>query len=221
MVVRMNDIDSRLERIERVLANQSLLDLAQQLQSLQTDVRTLRGELEELRHGSESLKNQQRGLYTDLDQRLKALEGGAPVATSAGDSGALPIPAGSDRMNYQAAFDMLKAGQYEKATAAFQRFLVTFPDSGLADNAQYWLGESYYVTRRYDEALKAFRTVVDRYPESRKLADAWLKIGYTQYELKAWKPAREALKRVQRDYPDTSAAAEASKRLERMTSEGH
>jgi tol-pal system protein YbgF len=160
-------------------------------------------------------------LYTDLDQRLKALEGGAPVATSAGDSGALPIPAGSDRMNYQAAFDMLKAGQYEKATAAFQRFLVTFPDSGLADNAQYWLGESYYVTRRYDEALKAFRTVVDRYPESRKLADAWLKIGYTQYELKAWKPAREALKRVQRDYPDTSAAAEASKRLERMTSEGH
>jgi tol-pal system protein YbgF len=220
MVVKMNDLDRRLERIERVLANQSLLDLAQQLQSLQTDVRTLRGELEELEHASENVKGQQRGLYTDLDQRLKVLEGGLPAAQGTG-AGGLPVPSGSDRMNYQAAFDMLKAGQYEKATAAFQRFLVTFPDSALADNAQYWLGESYYVTRRYSEALKSFRTVVDRYPESRKLPDAWLKIGYTQYELKAWKPAREALTRVQREYPDTSAAAEAAKRLERMTSEGH
>lgn len=221
MVVKMNDLDRRLERFERVMANQSLLDLAQQLQALQTDVRTLRGQLEELQYASDNVKNQQRGLYTDLDTRLKALEGGLPVAVGDGDAGALPMPAGSDRMNYQAAFDQLKAGQYEKATAAFQRFLATFPDSALADNAQYWLGESYYVTRRYDEALKAFRAVVDKYPESRKLADAWLKIGYTQYELKAWKPARDALTRVQREYPDSGAATEAAKRLQKMTSEGH
>ena len=221
MVVKMNDLDRRLERIERVLANQSLLDLAQQLQTLQTDVRTLRGELEELQHASENVKNQQRGLYTDLDQRLKALEGGLPAAGGDGEAGAVPMPTGSDRMNYQGAFDLLKAGQYEKATAAFQRFLATFPDSALADNAQYWLGECFYVTRRYDEALKAFRAVVDKYPESRKLPDAWLKIGYTQYELKAWKLARDALTRVQREFPDSSAAAEAAKRLQRMTSEGH
>jgi tol-pal system protein YbgF len=220
MVIRMNDLDARLARIERVLANQSLLDLAQQLQSMQSEVRLLRGELEELQHGTENVKGQQRSLYADLDQRLKSLEGGLPATTGSG-SDALPVPTGSDRMNYQAAFDMLKAGQYDKATVAFQRFLTTFPESPLADNAQYWLGESYYVTRRYDDALKAFRTVVDRYPESRKLPDAWLKIGYTQYELKAWKPAREALTRVQREYPDTSAAAEAGKRLERMRSEGH
>jgi tol-pal system protein YbgF len=221
MVVKMNDLDRRLERIERVMANQSLLDLAQQLQAMQTDVRTLRGQLEELQYASDNVKNQQRGLYTDLDQRLKALEGGMPRAVGEGEAGAVPVPAGSDRMNYQAAFDLLKAGQYEKATAAFQRFLATFPDSALADNAQYWLGESYYVTRRYDEALKAFRTVVDKYPESRKLADAWLKIGYTQYELKAWKAARDALTRVQREYPDSGAATEAAKRLQKMTSEGH
>ena len=221
MVVKMNDLDRRLERIERVMANQSLLDLAQQLQALQTDVRTLRGQLEELQYASDNVKTQQRGLYTDLDTRLKALEGGMPMAVGDGEEGSVPMPTGSDRMNYQAAFDLLKAGQYEKATAAFQRFLATFPDSALADNAQYWLGESYYVTRRYNEALKAFRTVVDKYPESRKLADAWLKIGYTQYELKAWKPARDALTRVQREYPDSGAATEAAKRLQKMTSEGH
>ncbi len=222
MVTRMNDLDRRLERIERVLSNQSLLDLAQQLQSLQTDVRTLRGEFEELQHGSTGLKDQQRGLYADIDRRLLALEAAGPVAMAAeGEAGTVPMPTGSDRMNYQAAFDLLKSGQYEKATTAFQRFLATFPDSALADNAQYWLGESYYVTRRYDEALKSFRTVVDKYPESRKLPDAWLKIGYTQYEMKAWKPARDALTRVQREYPDSSAAPEAVRRLEKMKSEGH
>lgn len=221
MVIKMNDLDRRLERIERVLANQSLLDLAQQIQSLQTDVRSMRGELEELQHGSTGVKDQQRGLYADLDRRLQALEDGVPTVGSDGATGALPVPTGSDRMNYQAAFDLLKSGQYEKATTAFQQFLVTFPDSALADNAQYWLGESYYVTRRYDDALKAFRTVADKYPESRKLPDAWLKLGYTHYELKAWKPARDALTRVQRDFPDSSAAAEAAKRLERMKAEGH
>lgn len=224
MVIKMNDLDRRLERIERVLSNQSLLDLSQQLQTLQTDVRTLRGQLEELQHSSSGVKDQQRGLYADIDKRLQALEAGGVAAVgamAAGESGALPMPTGSDRMNYQAAFELLKSGQYEKATTAFQQFLVTFPDSALADNAQYWLGESYYVTRRYDDALKAFRTVVDKYPESRKLPDAWLKIGYTQYEMKAWKPAREALTRVQREFPDSSAAPEATKRLERMKSEGH
>jgi tol-pal system protein YbgF len=221
MVVKMNDLDGRLARIERVLSNQSLLDLAQQIQSLQTDVRSLRGEFEELQHNSSGVKDQQRGLYADLDRRLQALEAGVPVMAAAEGETALPMPTGSDRMNYQAAFDLLKSGQYEKATAAFQKFLVTFPDSALVDNAQYWLGESYYVTRRYDDALKAFRTVVDKYPESRKLPDAWLKIGYTQYEMKAWKPARDALTRVQRDYPDSSAAPEAAKRLAKMKSEGH
>jgi tol-pal system protein YbgF len=223
MVTKMNDLDRRLEKIERVLSNQSLLDLSQQLQTLQTDVRTLRGELEELQHSSVGVKDQQRGLYADIDKRLQALEAGAPVAAvaAAGESGTLPVPTGSDRMNYQAAFELLKSGQYEKATTAFQQFLVTFPNSALADNAQYWLGESYYVTRRYDDALKSFRTVVDKYPQSRKLPDAWLKIGYTQYEMKAWKPAREALTRVQREFPDSTAAPEAAKRLERMKSEGH
>lgn len=220
MVIKMNDLDRRLERIERVIANQSLLDLAQQIQSLQADVRALRGGLEELQHGTAGTKDQQRGLYADLDRRLQALESNVAAVGGAAESGALPVPTGSDRMNYQAAFDLLKAGQYEKSITAFQQFLTSFPDSALADNAQYWLGESYYVMRRYGEALTAFRTVVDKYPQSRKLPDAWLKIGYTQYELKAWKPARDALSRVQRDFPDSSAAPEAAKRLEKMTKEG-
>ncbi|HZF25585.1 MAG TPA: tol-pal system protein YbgF [Steroidobacteraceae bacterium] len=224
VTIKLNDLDRRLERIERVISNQSLLELSQQLQALQTEVRSLRGSLEELQFQTEKGKTQQRDLYADIDRRVKALEAGAPVGAgeaAAATGVALLVPAGSDRANYQAAFDLLKAGDYDKATAAFKQFLVAFPSSALADNAQYWLGESYYVTRNYNEALTAFRVVVDRYKESRKLPDAWLKIGYCQYELKNWNAARDALTRVGKDFPDSGAAPEAAKRLQKLKDEGH
>ncbi len=62
----------------------------------------------------------------------------------------------------------------------FQQFLQSYPQSSLADNAQYWLGESYYVTRDFQNAAAAFQTVLDRWPDSRKAPDALLKLGYTQ-----------------------------------------
>lgn len=233
VMIKMNDLDRRLERLERVLANQSLLELAQQLQSLQGETRTLRGELEELQHGADTARRQQKDLYADIDRRLQAVESArvalpAEAPSTAGGngdgspaSGALPVPSGSDRANYQAAFDLLKAGQYDKALAAFQQFMFAFPDSALADNAQYWLGETYYVMRNFPDALKAFRRVLDNWPDSRKRADAWLKVGYTEYELKNWAAAREALNRVVREHKDTSSATEAANRLQRMTAEGH
>ncbi|HEU4530995.1 MAG TPA: tol-pal system protein YbgF [Steroidobacteraceae bacterium] len=222
VMIKMNDLDRRLEKIERVVSNQSLLELSNQLQALQKETRALRGQLEELQHGSDTVRSQQRDLYGDLDKRLQAIEAGAaPLAADAAGAGVLPVPAGSDRANYQAAFDLLKNGQYDKALAAWKQFMVTFPDSALADNAQYWLGETHYVMRNFPEALKSFRRVVENWPESRKLADAWLKIGYTEYELKNWKPSRDALNRVVRDFKDTPAAAEAATRLQRMTAEGH
>lgn len=221
MVIKMNDLDRRLERLERVLANQSLLELSQQVQSMQAEVRSLRGALEKMEHDSGQLQNQQRDLYKDLDRRIEALKSSsysAPPVNS--PSGSLPAPGGSDRTNYQAAFDLLKTGQYEQAAGAFQQFMSTFPDSSLAGNAQYWLGESYYVMRRYPEALKAFQDVTARYGSSSKVSDAWLKIGYTQYELKDWRAAREALEKVRRDYANTAAATEAASRLEKMAAEG-
>ena len=65
--------------------------------------------------------------------------------------------------------------------------------ASLADNAQYWLGEAYYVNKSYPEAQAAFQRVVDKYPQSRKRPDALLKIGYCQYELKQWDAGQRAL----------------------------
>ena len=130
------------------------------------------------------------------------------------------MPGGTDRANYQAAFELLKQGRYKEANAALRQFRVAFPDSSLADNAQYWLAETQYVSQAYDKALPEFQVVVERFPQSRKVPDSLLKIGFCNYELKRYDAARKALRTVVSTYPETTAARLASERLERMTAEG-
>jgi tol-pal system protein YbgF len=230
--IKLKDLDTRLARIERVVANQSLLDLANQLEALRSDVRGMHNDVDELNHNLESTRKQQHDLYADLDQRLKALEvrGGAAVPGGGAAAGNLAAGAGSgtpaagdtaDKDNYQAAFDLLKNSQYDRAIPAFQSFLVSYPNSQLADNAQYWLGEAYYVNKSFPEALGAFQRVVDNYPQSRKLPDATLKIGFCDYELKQFSAARATLAQVMAKYPDTSAANLAKQRLDKMNDEKH
>ena len=228
VLIKLEDIDRRLSAVERVLANGSLVDLTVQVDTMQRESAEMRGRTESLEHESELTAGRQRDLYVDLDERIRILEESVRSASSAvsvmdGGSlapGQLPVPGGSDRDNYQAAFELLKQQRYEPAALAFQQFLVSFPDSQLADNAQYWLAESYYVTDQFDEALAQFSIVINQYPESRKVPDALLKMGYCNYELERWNDARTALTRVQSEYPDTTAARLAAQRLNRMTEEG-
>jgi len=122
---------------------------------------------------------------------------------------------------YDRAFQSLKDLKYADAAQQFQSFLDVYPNSDYADNAQYWLGESYYVTRNYDIALEAFQGLLANYPDSPKVADGLLKIGYTHYELKQWDQARAALEQVEQQHPGTTLARLAGSRLRSMKLEGH
>ncbi len=227
VLVKLTELEQRLEAMERVVRNQSLAGMTQQVASLERQNDEIRGQVEELAHESTTTAERQRQLYLDLDARIQALETalqarGAPGVLEGGtlSPGQLPVPGGSDRDNYQAAFELLKEQRYEPAAMAFGQFLVSFPDSELADNAQYWLAESHYVTKKFEKALGEFETVIEKYPRSRKVPDALLKMGYCNYELKRWSAARESLQRVQAEYPETTAARLAGQRLQRMDEEG-
>src|SRR5210317_143272 len=223
VLVKLNELERRMESIERVVQNQSLVNLTQQVSSMERRDDEIQGRIEELEHNSESTADRQRQLYADLDARIQELEASTSPGVMDGGTlspGQLPVPGGSDRDNYQAAFELLKEQRYEPAAMAFQQFLVTFPDSELANNAQYWLAESHYVTQMFAKALTEFDVVITRYPRSRKVPDALLKMGYCNYELKQWDAARTSLKRVQAEFPETTAARLAGQRLERMDEEG-
>lgn len=227
VVAKLDELERRMQAIERVMQNQSLVNLTQQVGTMERENDELQGRVETLEHGADTTANRQRQLYADLDERIQNLENSVRARKSVSvmeggtlSPGQLPLPGGSDRDNYQAAFELLKGQRYEPAALAFEQFLVAYPESELADNAQYWLAESHYVTQQFDEALSAFEVVMTDYPRSRKVPDALLKVGYCNYELKRWDLARQSLRRVQSEYPETTAARLAGQRLKRMEDEG-
>ena len=127
----------------------------------------------------------------------------------------------AEKQMYDKAFQALKELRYADAAEGFQAFLDSYPQSEFADNAQYWLGESYYVTRNYEIALESFQNLISNFPQSTKVPDSLLKVGYTHYELKQWQRARAALTQVQEQYPNTTVARLAENRLRSMRVEGH
>lgn len=149
----------------------------------------------------------------------------APPAEPAATVAAAAPPAGGapsaddpvrERDDYQQAFKLLKQSLYEQAIKAFRGFLAAHPGSEYADNAQYWLGEAYYVTRQYDHALAEYQTLADKYPDSQKTPDALLKIGYSYQELGKDDEARRQLSDLRQRFPGTTAARLADDRLKTL-----
>ena len=239
--IKLNDLDTRLGGVERVVSNQSLVDMSRRIDALEAQLRELRGGVEMLQNGSDTTRKSQRDLYGDLDKRLSLLEANAHAMPGAGGSaadmgasaGGMPGamtgsaaagPAGGasdEQAAYNAAFEKLKAGSYGDAIAGFKDMMNRYPSSTLLDNAQYWIGEAYYVTRDYDQAASAFRAVGERWPASRKAPDALLKLGYTQYEQKHLAAARATLQQVVARFADTDAARLAQERLRKLPPDGH
>ena len=114
---------------------------------------------------------------------------------------------------YRDAFTLLKAGKYDESIGAFQGYLAQFPNSQYADNAQYWLGETYYVKREFEPALIEYRKLVENYPASKKQSHAMLKIGYSYHELGQLDQARAVLEDLRHRFPGTTAARLAEERI--------
>lgn len=224
VAIKLTQLENRLAVLERVVENQSLLELANQVQAMQAEMRGLRGQVETLAFEAEQGKTRQRDLYLDLDRRLSDLEARGVASSGPRPGGGqlpdVPAPLVTDSEAYETAFGLLKERNYEEAASAFESFLATYSESELAGNAQYWLGEAKYVMQNFESALPEFAKVTSEYPNSRKVPDALLKIGYCHYELENWDAARTAFQQAVNDYPDTTAAGLAAQRLERMRGEG-
>ncbi len=81
---------TRLESIEELLSNQGLLEMLQQMETLEQEISRLRGELEVQNHVLEQIKKRQRDLYKDIDRRLQRFENPLTTTTEAATGGTEP-----------------------------------------------------------------------------------------------------------------------------------
>ena len=219
---RLDDLDARVVKLERVMNNGSLVQLAEQEDSLQGQVRDLQGRLDDLQRQNQQLRTRQRALYADLNRRLSALARGAAGPAAAGTAaespaftGDLPGVTATQQSVYAQAFEALKAGNYSVAVGGFKGFLKSYPTSPLAANAEYWLGEAHYVNQDYPAAEQAFRAVIRQWPQSNKTPDAMLDLGNTLIAQGKSRAGRATLEQVIKTYAGTDAAARAASQLEK------
>lgn len=134
-----------------------------------------------------------------------------PDSSGASSSG----PAGSDgQALYDGAYLDLTRGDYDLAEMGFRDFLQANPESELADNACYWIGECHYAQEQYLEALARFRQVTEEFPGADKVPAAMLKMGLTYMQLGEGDKAEESFERLAAEYPYSEEAAAARARLQ-------
>jgi tol-pal system protein YbgF len=110
---------------------------------------------------------------------------------------------------YSAALATFRAREHGQAVLDFLDFIAKYPRHPLVANAQYWIGEAYYVQRDFRQAMLEFQKVPATAPGSAKAGDALLKIGLCQRQLRDEPRARQTWQRVVREFPKSEAAVKA------------
>ncbi len=160
--------------------------------------------------------------YLGLEPREKdALT--APVATPQVRKPATPIALPEpeiklppDQTLYDVNMDIYRKEKYQETIVGFKNFLKKYPKSKLADNAAFWIGESYMALKQYEQAILAFQKVIKRYPRGNKVPNATLRQALAFYELNDKTSAKLLLRKLIKQYPKSNEAKIARNKLKTM-----
>ncbi len=142
----------------------------------------------------------------------KRTEAAAPQASSTPGPGSIP---GDVMQQYEEAFGLLRKADYDQAEKALGKFVTQHRDSPVAGNAQYWLGETYYVRGKYAEAAVAFAEGFQKYPKNPKAPDNLLKLGLSLAALGQKDDSCKTLKQLDAVFPTAAASLKRRGELER------
>jgi len=210
----------------------TLADLNQTLEALRAEVGALRTQLQDL-------QGRQAALVDKIDLCARGAAA-APHATPAGDEGggesgtaagstdgsaaaAAVVPAAGDvgedqsavriQTLYQSAYGDFIKDNFDLALQGFSQLVATYPQSDLADNSLYWMGEIYRRQSKFPEAIQAYDRVLKEYPQGEKVPDAMVRKAYTLFDSHQPAQAVVLLHDVVERYPATEAARQAKEKL--------
>jgi tol-pal system protein YbgF len=152
------------------------------------------------------------------DAEAARAKGAAPTAGPPGSSQTAGQPPKTPREQYARAFSLLEKRNYEEAGTGFGEFLKSNPDDPLADNARYWLGETYYARGEYARSAEIFLDSYEKNKTGPKAPDTLLKLGLSLAALGKKKEACASFRELNRAFPNAPGAvkeraAEESKRV--------
>ena len=192
-------------------------DVQVELQAVSEQIDQLRSNLEDTNYRLAQLSQQ----LAATNQELKSLRSLAIVSPNAAGSAPTPsnLPGASSedpQTQYQGAYNSYLRGNYDLAILGFRQYLENFANTELADNATYWIGESYYNQGKFRQAIQEFDSMLQKYARSDKRASALLKKGYALLESGQREQGIAQLRSVVSEHPSTDEANLAKQRLESL-----
>ncbi len=204
-----------------------------ELDSIRENLQLLSGRFEEIEHQSQQKfavfeKGQQKidelSLQSaKIDKRLIEIEQYLNLGENATQPPGRNTSSSADQKNagaettadqiYNESKQAYDNGKLDKARQGFQQLIKTFPQSTNADNAQFWIGESYYREKWYEKAILEYQTVLEKYPKGNKVPAAMLKQGMAFLQLGDKSNARLILKELEKKYPKSNEAKVAAQKL--------
>ena len=154
--------------------------------------------------------------------RSSNLKDGSNIIPNSADNSIareLTLPNGTDKDQYNYAFEILRLANspidYERAETVLRAFLEKNPSSDLAGNAQYWIGETFYVRSDFERAAVEFLAGYENYPTSVKGPDNLLKLGLSLARLEKKDVACASLSKLSTEYPSASETIKRRAQSER------
>ena len=226
----VQNVNQRIaEQTEQLLRSNATL--VTKVDAIESRLQNTQGSVEEGSHRVDQLAAQLTKAQRDLDdlralialmqQQPAAAAPSTPASTAPAPSAGqvtVPAPASSaDPMEtYQAAYRDYQRGNYDLAIEGFREFLAANKVADLADNAEYWIGESLFSQKKYREAIEQFDTVVSQYPRSDKVPGALLKKGYAYINIGERAQGIVQLQYVVHEHPKSQEAGLARQKLKQL-----
>ena len=210
------------EATVRAFADQRLL-----VDEVAGDVRILREKIDDTNVRISSMSQEVEALRVAIPRMsmpapllLTDPETGLPIEPPVESAMPLPTasvnPVASPRRMYDTAWADYTNAQWALAVEGFGAYLKTFPRSELADDAQFYIGQTYYADGRFQEAVRAFEEVLLTYPDGDVVPEASYKRGLALDRLGEVGRARQAFELVLTNYPESTMATLAQQALDRL-----
>ncbi len=148
---------------------------------------------------------------TEVASKTKELEKPPPAKETLPEVKGISTGAGD---LYKDAYETFQKGNLEESRRKFEAFLKQYPNTELSDNAQFWIGETYYLKKDFEKAILEYERAIAKYPEGDKIPAALFKQALAFLELGDKANARNLLRRVMERYPHSEQAEMAKKKLE-------
>jgi tol-pal system protein YbgF len=217
----LKQINARIDD-QTALERKAFADGKVQMDSISGDIRVVREKVDETNVRLSSLSQEMEGLRTSLPQPGAAppttSDATSPAGGTPGSTGALPPPAAGQtpQQLYQQAYADYSINQYNLAVQGFQAFLNYYPKSERANEAQFYIGESYFNDGKFQDAANAYARVIANYPGTYSVPNAYYKRGVALERLGQADAAKQSYETVIKELPDSQGATLAKQRLEAL-----